>query len=47
MLFRSKMGKIPGALAFYRQIAREASGTEEGRLAAIRITELITRTVAP
>ena len=42
-----KMGKITGALAFYRQIAREASGTEEGRLAATRITELITRTVAP
>ena len=29
-----KMGKINGALTFYRQIAREAYGTEEGRLAA-------------
>ena len=42
-----KMGKINGALTFYRQIAREAYGTEEGRLAATRITELSTRTVAP
>ena len=42
-----KMGKVSGALAFYREIAREASGTEEGRLAATRITELSTRTVAP
>jgi CxxC motif-containing protein (DUF1111 family) len=42
-----KMGKITGALAFYREIAREASGTEEGRLAAIRITALSTRAVAP
>ena len=42
-----KMGKITGALSFYRVIAREASGTEEGRLAAIRISELTTRTVAP
>ncbi len=38
-----KMGKINGAIAFYQDIAREASGTEEGRLAAARISELSTR----
>jgi CxxC motif-containing protein (DUF1111 family) len=42
-----KMGKFTGAMAFYREIAREASGTEEGRFAALRITALSTRTVAP
>ena len=42
-----KMGKINGALAFYRDIARDASGTEEGRIAATRITQLKTRVVAP
>jgi Di-haem oxidoreductase, putative peroxidase len=35
-----KMGKITGAIAFYQEIAREASGTKEGRLAASRISEL-------
>ena len=35
-----KMGKITGALAFYQEIAREASGTKEGRLAESRISEL-------
>jgi RNA polymerase sigma factor (sigma-70 family) len=35
-----KMGKITGALAFYRDIARLADGTDEGRLAAARIAVL-------
>jgi hypothetical protein len=34
------MGKITGALVFYQEIAREASGTKEGRLAESRISEL-------
>jgi RNA polymerase sigma factor (sigma-70 family) len=38
-----KMGKITGALAFYRDIARLADGTDEGRLAATRIAELSSR----
>jgi hypothetical protein len=38
------MGKITGAIAFYQEIAREASGTEEGRLAAARIAALNART---
>jgi RNA polymerase sigma factor (sigma-70 family) len=36
-----KMGKITGAIAFYQEIAREASGTKEGRLAEVRISELM------
>ena len=35
-----KMGKTAGALKFYREIARVAAGTKEGRLAAERITAL-------
>jgi hypothetical protein len=35
-----KMGKTAGALKFYREIARLAAGTKEGRLAADRITAL-------
>jgi RNA polymerase sigma factor (sigma-70 family) len=44
-----KMGKVPGALGFYREIARLAPETEEGRRAAARISalELVTRTVTP
>jgi RNA polymerase sigma factor (sigma-70 family) len=38
-----RMGKITGAIAFYQEIARDASGTEEGRLAAARISALSTR----
>jgi RNA polymerase sigma factor (sigma-70 family) len=38
-----RMGKITGAIAFYQEIARDASGTEEGRLAAERISALSTR----
>ena len=38
-----KMGKFAGAIAFYREIARQAEGTEEGRLAATRIAELTSR----
>ena len=38
-----RMGQITGALAFYQEIARDASGTEEGRLAAARISALSTR----
>jgi hypothetical protein len=35
-----KMGKITGAIAFYQEIAREASGTKEGHEAEVRISEL-------
>jgi len=35
-----KMDKITGALDFYREIAREAANTKEGRLAAARIEAL-------
>jgi RNA polymerase sigma factor (sigma-70 family) len=44
-----KMGKITGALGFYRDIARDAAGTDEGRLAAERISALTlsTRVVRP
>jgi len=39
-----KTGKITAAVAFYREIARQAHGTEEGRLAARRIAALSTQT---
>jgi RNA polymerase sigma factor (sigma-70 family) len=39
-----KMGKFAGAMAFYREIARQAEGTDEGRLAATRIAEISSRT---
>ena len=35
-----KLGKIPAALEFYREIARNAPDTEVGRLAVVRITAL-------
>ncbi len=38
-----RMGKITGALAFYQDIARDASGTDEGRLAAAKVSALIAR----
>jgi RNA polymerase sigma factor (sigma-70 family) len=38
-----RMGKITGAIAFYEEIVRDASGTDEGRLAAARISALSTR----
>jgi RNA polymerase sigma factor (sigma-70 family) len=38
-----RMGKITGALAFYQEIARDASGTEEGRLAAAKVSALSAR----
>jgi RNA polymerase sigma factor (sigma-70 family) len=38
-----RMGKITGALAFYQEIARDASGTEEGKLAAAKVSALSTR----
>jgi RNA polymerase sigma factor (sigma-70 family) len=38
-----KMGKTTGAINFYREIARDAAGTEEGRLATERINILSTR----
>ena len=42
-----KMGKTTGAINFYREIAREAAGTEEGRIATERINVLSTRIVTP
>jgi RNA polymerase sigma factor (sigma-70 family) len=42
-----KMGKTTGAINFYREIARDAAGTEEGRLAAERINVLSTRVITP
>ncbi len=42
-----KMGKISGALEFYQAIAREATGTKEGRLAESRISELNKRNGSP
>ena len=42
-----KMGKIAGALEFYREIARQAPETDEGRLSAARIDALSTRTGSP
>jgi RNA polymerase sigma factor (sigma-70 family) len=42
-----KMGKTEGALNFYRDIARQAAGTDEGRHAAERIEVLSTRIVSP
>jgi hypothetical protein len=41
------MGKTIGAINFYREIARDAAGTEEGRLAAERINVLRTRVIGP
>ena len=38
-----RQGKITGAIAFYQKIARDASGTEEGRLAAAKVSALSTR----
>ena len=35
-----RQGKIAGAIAFYKEIAKDASGTEEGKLAAERISAL-------
>jgi RNA polymerase sigma factor (sigma-70 family) len=42
-----KMGKTTGAISFYREIARDAADTEEGRIAAERIHVLSTRVVTP
>jgi hypothetical protein len=42
-----KMGKTTGAISFYREIARDAAGTEEGRIATERIQVLSTRIVTP
>ncbi len=42
-----RMGKTTGALDFYTKIAREAAGTEEGRLAAARIAALSSRKESP
>jgi hypothetical protein len=42
-----KIGKTAGALNFYREIARQAAGTDEGRLAAARIAALSARTGSP
>ena len=41
------MGKTTGAINFYREIAREAADTEEGRIATERINVLSTRIVTP
>jgi hypothetical protein len=38
-----RMGKITGALAFYEEIARDACGTEEGKMAAAKVSALSTR----
>ncbi|MHC5544377.1 tetratricopeptide repeat protein, partial [Singulisphaera rosea] len=35
-----KMGKIPGALTYYREIARTAPDSEPGRQATARISKL-------
>jgi hypothetical protein len=42
-----KMGKTTGAINFYREIVRDAAGTEEGRLATERINILSTRVNTP
>lgn len=42
-----RMGKTVGAINFYREIARDAAGTEEGRLAVERINVLQTRVITP
>jgi CxxC motif-containing protein (DUF1111 family) len=42
-----KMGKTAGAINFYREIARDAAGTDEGRLATERINVLSTRIITP
>jgi hypothetical protein len=42
-----RMGKTAGAISFYREIARDAAGTEEGRLAVERINALSTRIYTP
>jgi hypothetical protein len=41
------MGKTTGAINFYREIARDAAGTDEGRLATERINVLRTRVITP
>jgi hypothetical protein len=41
------MGKTAGAINFYREIARDAAGTDEGRLATERINMLSTRIISP
>ena len=42
-----RMGKTTGAINFYREIARDAAGTDEGRLAVERINTLSTRILTP
>jgi len=42
-----KMGKTVGALNFYREIARQAAGTKEGKLAAERMSALSARIESP
>jgi RNA polymerase sigma factor (sigma-70 family) len=42
-----KMGKTTGAINFYREIARDAAETEEGRIATERINVLSTRIITP
>jgi RNA polymerase sigma factor (sigma-70 family) len=42
-----RMGKTAGAINFYREIARDAAGTDEGRLATERINMLSTRVISP
>ena len=42
-----KMGKIDGALDFYRAIVRHAPDSEEGRVAATRTAILSTRVITP
>jgi hypothetical protein len=42
-----KMGKTIGAINFYQEIARDAAGTDEGRLAVERINALRTRSYTP
>jgi CxxC motif-containing protein (DUF1111 family) len=41
------MGKTTGAINFYREIARDAADTEEGRIANERIRVLSTRIITP
>ncbi len=35
-----RSGRFSGALSYYRDVARDASGTAEGRLAAARVIAL-------
>ncbi len=42
-----RQGRTRGAITFYREIAREAPNTDEGRQAAQRINALTTRDVTP